>query len=137
MSWNDGVSKELNDYFESLGKKSEMAVEALQEQIDIEAEEIRKELEATAPKGATFRLLNSPTKIRLTARKEWYGYSVTFEGKNRHGEPYQKLANILNYGTSHTQVLSIQGTRFISRAIRNLRGMDARIAERFNKKAKR
>jgi len=131
MSWNDGVSKELNDYFESLGKKSEMAVEALQEQIDIEAEEIRKELEATAPKGATLGLLNSLTKVRLTARKEWYGYSVTFEGKNRRGEPYQKLANILNYGTSH-----IQGTRFISRAIRNLRGMDARIAERFSNKTK-
>ena len=130
MSWNDGVSKELSDYFESLGKKSEMAIEALQEQIDIEADEFRKALEQTAPKGATLGLLNSLRKTKLVARRQWYGYSVEFEGANRNGVPYQKIANILNYGTSH-----VKGSRFISRAIRRLKGMDERIAERFAKKA--
>jgi len=129
VSWNDGISKELNDYFESLSKHGEKAIEAIQEQVDIEAESVRAELEQTAPRGATLGLLKSLTKVRLTARREWYGYSVTFDGTNRRGVPYQKLANILNYGTS-----TIQGTRFISRAIRNLKGMDDRIAERFKRK---
>ena len=129
MAWNDGVSKELSDYFEALRQKSETAIEAIQEQVDIEAELVRSELERTAPRGATLGLLKSLSKVRLTARKEWYGYSVTFDGCNKQGVPYQKLANILNYGTSH-----IKGTRFISRAIRKLRGMDTRISERFEKK---
>ena len=50
---------------------------------------------------------------------------------NRKGIPYQKIANILNYGSS-----TIKGTRFINKAIRNLKDMDARIYERFQKKIK-
>ena len=42
-----------------------------------------------------------------------------------------KIANILNYGSS-----TIKGTRFINKAIRNLKDMDARIYERFQKKIK-
>jgi len=132
MSWNDGITKELSEYFTALSQKSEQAIEAIGQQIDIEAEVIRQELEQTAPRGATLGLLGSLTKLKLTARREWYGYSVTFEGKNSKGEPYQKIANILNYGTSN-----VQGTRFISRAIRNLKGMDDRIAKRFDEKLKK
>jgi len=129
MGWNDGISKELTDYFESIRKYGDKAIEVIQEQIDIEAEIVRAELEKDAPKGATLGLLRSLTKVKITARRNWYGYSVTFEGKNERGEPYQKLANILNYGTS-----TIKGTRFISRAIHKLKGMDDRIAERFRNK---
>lgn len=125
----DGVSKQLTDYFEGIKGKGEMAIQAIQEQVDIEAEEVRRALETTAPKGATLGLLNSLRKTKIVARRSWYGYTVEFEGNNRKGEPYQKIANILNYGTS-----TIQGTRFISRAIRKLKGMDERINERFKKK---
>ena len=129
MSWNDGINKEMSEYFNSLTEKTEQAVEAIKEQIDIEAEEFRKQLEQTAPKGATLGLLNSLRKTKLVFRRKWYGYSVEFEGYNKKGEPYQKIANILNYGTS-----TIQGTRFISRAIRKLKGMDERIENRFKTK---
>ena len=129
MSWNDGINKEMSEYFNSLTEKTEQAVEAIKEQIDIEAEEFRKQLEQTAPKGATLGLLNSLRKTKLVVRRKWYGYSVEFEGYNKKGEPYQKSANILNYGTS-----TIQGTRFISRAIRKLKGMDERIENRFKTK---
>ena len=132
MAWNDGISKEINDYFESIKDYGDKAIEALQEQIDIESEDFRKVLEQTAPKGATRGLLNSLRKTKLVARRQWYGYSVEFEGTNRKGVPYQKIANILNYGTS-----SIKGSRFISRAIRRLKGMDERIAERFAKKTRK
>ena len=129
MSWNDGINKEMSEYFNSLTEKTEQAVEAIKEQIDIEAEEFRKQLEQTAPKGATLGLLNSLRKTKLVVRRKWYGYSVEFEGYNKKGEPYQKIAYILNYGTS-----TIQGTRFISRAIRKLKGMDERIENRFKTK---
>ena len=129
MSCNDGINKEMSEYFNSLTEKTEQAVEAIKEQIDIEAEEFRKQLEQTAPKGATLGLLNSLRKTKLVVRRKWYGYSVEFEGYNKKGEPYQKIANILNYGTS-----TIQGTRFISRAIRKLKGMDERIENRFKTK---
>ena len=129
MSWNDGINKEMSEYFNSLTEKTEQAVEAIKEQIDIEAEEFRKQLEQTAPKGATLGLLNSLRKTKLVVRRKWYGYSVEFEGYNKKGEPYQKIANILNYGT-----ITIQGTRFISRAIRKLKGMDERIENRFKTK---
>jgi hypothetical protein len=129
--WNDGISKELSDYFNSLQEKGQQAIVALQEQIDIEAEEFRRELERTVPKGATLGLLNSLRKARILVRSNWYGYSVEFEGYDKNGIAYQKLANILNYGTS-----TIKGTRFISRAIRRLKGMDERIARLYENKIK-
>lgn len=132
MAWNDGISKEIGDYFERLESNIDQAVDAIKEQIDIEAESFRKQMEQTAPKGETLGLLNSLRKTKLLLRKNWYGYSVEFEGYNKKGEPYQKIANILNYGTS-----TIQGTRFISRAIRKLKGLDERIAKKFETKIKK
>ena len=130
-SWNDGVSKQLAEYFEQIGEYGEFAVEAVQEQIDLETEKLVAQLESTTPRGQTLGLLNSLRKSKITVRHNWYGYSIEFEGENRKGVPYQKIANILNYGTS-----TIKGTRFINKAIRNLKDMDERIYERFQKKIK-
>ena len=130
-SWNDGVSKQLAEYFEQISDYGEYAIEAIQEQIDLEVENLIKQLESTTPRGATLGLLNSLKKSKIVARYKWYGYSVEFEGQNRKGVPYQKIANILNYGTSY-----IKGTRFINKAIRNLKDMDDRIYERFKNKIK-
>lgn len=128
-SWNDGVSKQLAEYFEQISEFGDFAIEAIQEQIDLEVERLIKELEATTPKGATLGLLNSLRHSKITAKYNWYGYSVEFEGENRKGVPYQKIANILNYGSS-----TIKGTRFINKAIHNLKDMDDRIYERFQTK---
>ena len=129
MAWNDGVTKELKEYFDEIGSYGELAVEAIQEQVDIEVHKLVLQLEATTPKGATLGLLNSLRNAKITTRKSWYGYYVEFEGQNRKGVPYQRIANILNYGTSY-----IKGTRFVTKAIHNLKGMDQRIYERFKKK---
>ena len=129
--WNDGVSKQLAEYFEKLTEFSDYAVQAVQEQVDLEVEKLINQLEQTTPRGATLGLLNSIKKSKIVARYKWYGYSVEFEGENRKGVPYQKIANILNYGTSY-----ITGTRFINKAIRNLKDMDDRIYERFKNKIK-
>jgi hypothetical protein len=130
-SWNDGVSKQLSEYFEQIGEYGEFAIEAIQEQIDLETEKLVSQLEQTTPRGPTLGLLNSLRKSKITVRHNWYGYSVEFEGENRKGVPYQKIANILNYGTS-----TIKGTRFINKAIRNLKDMDERIYNRFQNKIK-
>lgn len=130
-SWNDGVSKQLAEYFEQIGEYGEFAVEAVQEQIDLETANLVAQLEQTTPRGPTLGLLNSLRKSKITVRHNWYGYSIEFEGENRKGVPYKKIANILNYGSS-----TIKGTRFINKAIRNLKDMDERIYDRFQKKIK-
>lgn len=127
--WNDGISKQLADYFEEISGFGDLAIEAIQEQIDIETEKLVRQLEETTPRGPTLGLLNSLRKSKIVAKYNWYGYSVEFIGEDRKGTPYQKIANILNYGTS-----TIKGTRFINKAIRNLKDMDSRIYERFQNK---
>ena len=79
-SWNDGVSKQLAEYFEQIGEYGEFAIEAIQEQIDIETEKLVAQLESTTPRGPTLGLLNSLRKSKITVRHNWYGYSVEFEG---------------------------------------------------------
>ena len=132
MAWNDGVSKELEEYFNNIGTFGDKAIEAVKEQIDIEVNKLVLQLESTTPRGATLGLLNSLKNSRITAKRNWYGYSVEFVGQDRKGVPYQKIANILNYGTSF-----IKGTRFITKAIHNLKNMDERIYERFQTKIKK
>ena len=131
-SWNDGVSKQLTEYFEQIAEYGDYAIEAIKEQIDIETEKLVKELEQTTPKGKTLGLINSLRQSKIVTKHNWYGYSVEFVGENRQGVPYQKIANILNYGTS-----TIKGTRFINKAIHNLKSMDSRIYERFQRKIKK
>lgn len=132
MAWNDGVSKELEEYFNNIATFGDKAIEAMKEQIDIEVNKLILQLESTTPRGATLGLLNSLRNSRITAKRNWYGYSVEFVGQDRKGVPYQKIANILNYGTSF-----IKGTRFITKAIHNLKNMDERIYERFQTKIKK
>jgi len=128
MSWSDGVTKELAEYLENIGTIGDKSKAAIMEQVDIEAEIVRAELQRKAPRD-TGGLVSSLLKSRCEVRRNWYGYSIEFHGNHPDGTPYQKIANILNYGTSH-----ITGTRFISRAIRKLRGMDDRIHERYQDK---
>ena len=131
MSWNDGISKELDDYFNQLSEYGDLAIESIKEQIDIEVENLFSQLESTTPRGKTLGLVNSLRKSKVNIRRSWYGYEIEFVGQNRKGVPYQKIANILNYGTSN-----MKGTRFISKAIHNLKGLDERIYKRFQNKIK-
>ena len=125
MAWSDGVTKELNEYLESLTTVGDKSKQAIMEVVDEYAEVVRAELQRTAPRD-TGGLVASLLKSRCTVRRNWYGYSIEFHGNHPDGTPYQKIANILNFGTSH-----VQGTRFISKAVRKLRGIDDRIHQRF------
>jgi hypothetical protein len=123
----DGVSKEIENLAEELSVTAENITAAIKEQIDIEVKAFLDNLTRTAP-VKTGGLVRSLQSTQITARKNYYGYEITFDGADKDGTPYQKIANILNYGTSR-----IQGTRFVSKAVRKLKGMDDRIAARAEK----
>ena len=70
--WNDGVSKQLAEYFEDLAEFGDYAVQAVQEQVDLEVEKLINQLEQTTPRVATLGLLNSIKKSKIFARYKWY-----------------------------------------------------------------
>ena len=86
-SWNDGVSKELYEYFESINNFGDLAIQSVQEQIDLEVEKLFQQLQETTPRGKTLGLLNSLRKSKITVRYNWYGYTIEFEGEDRKGVP--------------------------------------------------
>jgi hypothetical protein len=121
----DGVTKQLSEYFKQLEQVGDKAIDAIKEQIDIEAESVEKEIRENTP-IKTGNLASSFTKTKIDTGKR-YGYKLEYEGNAPDGTPYAKIANILNSGTSE-----IKPRRFITRAVRRLRGLDDRI----NAKAK-
>jgi hypothetical protein len=127
--YNDGLTQALGGYFEELTKVGDKAVEALKEQIDIEAASVERELVDNTPEvtGGLKAALRK-TDIQGGGR---YGYRLEYEGNAPDGTPYAKVANILDHGTSR-----IKPKRFITKAVRKLKGLDDRAALRFEDKLK-
>lgn len=123
---NDGITDELLNFFESLAKIGDLAIEALKEQIDIETDNAEKNLQATTPVN-TGGLQGSLTRTLLNEYGK-YGHVLKYDGNDPNGVPYEKIANILNKGTS-----TVKPQKFITKTIRNLKGLDDRAAERFEK----
>lgn len=125
MAWNDGLSKMMGDFLDSLGDLGTVARETAEGVIDTEAEGFRKNVEPRIPVD-TGGLKNSFTFEKQTdAGSDWYGYRAGFDGNTPRGEPYEKIANIQNYGNAH-----LAGTHFVTKAIKKLKGMDGRIEAR-------
>lgn len=127
---NDGITKQLQDYFDSIAEVGEMAVDALKEQIDIETDGVERELAGNTPEN-TGGLKSSLKRTKISTAKR-YGYRLEYEGESEHGEPYAKIANILNSGSS-----TIKPRRFVTKAVKKLKGLDGRAAKRFEGKIKR
>jgi HK97 gp10 family phage protein len=125
----DGVTKELADYLEKLETLGDLAVAAIKEQIDIEAAAVESALRDTTPKDSG-GLAASLTRTDIDTPKR-YGKRLEYEGENSEGVPYAKIANILNSGTS-----SVKPRRFVTKAVKKLKGLDNRAARRFEEKAK-
>jgi hypothetical protein len=105
------------------------AVEALKEQIDIEADGVERELvDNTSENTGGLKAALRKTDIQGGSR---YGYRLEYEGNAPDGTPYAKVANILDHGTS-----KIKPRRFITKAVRKLKGLDDRAARRFEDKLK-
>jgi len=127
----DGVVKELAEYFEKLETLGDMAVEAIKETIDEEAAKVESEIKSGTPQGATGGLARSMTRVKIDNGKK-YGYRLEYEGSNENGVPYAKIANILNSGTS-----TVKPLRFITKAVKKLKGLDGRAAQKFEDKTKK
>lgn len=139
MSWNDGITKEISEMLETtLNGIGNEATQAAKEVIDEEAQRFATTIRDKTPVrtgglAAAFKL------AKINAGRNWYGYSAEFEGASPDGTPYQKIANILNYGTAAGDGHgAIAGSHFISAATSKLKGMDDRIEARIaSKLAKR
>ena len=128
--YNDGLTQALGAYFEDLEKVGDKAIEALKEQIDIEADGVERELIDNTPEGETGGLKASLKRTQIKGGNR-YGYRLEYEGDAPDGTPYAKVANILNSGTS-----TIKPRRFVTKAVRRLKGLDDRAARRFEDKLK-
>lgn len=124
MAWNDGITEELSEFLNGIKAIGPRARKAAEEVIDSEVDTFSQAVEPRIPKD-TGGLERSFTVRKDTSRRNWYGYSVLFEGNAPNGEPYEKIANIANYGTPYRA-----GSFFITKAIKRLRGMDSRIEAR-------
>lgn len=124
-NWIDG----LKDLTVELSKLGNIAKESIKEQIDIDVEEVYKYLVINTPIN-TGGLLRSLTKTKIDT-PERYGYILKYEGENKNGVPYEKIANILNYGS-----IKLYPRYFKTKAIRKVKGLDDRIAIRYETKLK-
>lgn len=125
--YNDGLTAQLAEYFEELKTVGDKAVEAIKEQIDIEADAVEKELENNTPED-TGGLKASLRRTTITKGNR-YGYRLEYEGNDPNGTSYTKIANIQNNGTSTTKP-----KRFLTKAVKKLKGLDERAAKRFEAK---
>lgn len=125
MTWNDGISKMMGDFLDSIGDLGTVARKTAEGVIDTEAEGFRKQVEPRIPVD-TGGLKESFTLEKCNdSGKDWYGYRAGFDGNTPRGEPYEKIANIQNYGNSR-----VAGAHFVTKAIKKLKGMDDRIEAR-------
>lgn len=125
MAWNDGITSELSEFIESLGDLGDIAKDAAKSVIDTEVEKFSTNVESKIP-VKTGGLKSSFNVSKVTdGGSSFYGYDAAFEGNAPNGEPYQKIANVINYGKENQA-----GTQFVSKAIRKLKGMDERIEAR-------
>lgn len=138
MAWNDGITKQISEFINDLNELGDIAVEVGHQVIDEEVTAFTQIVSATTPidKGDLKRAL----KVRrLNKGSKWYGYSVSYEGENKDGESYEKIANILNYGRAagifttngrRGKYGAITGTFFLTKAIKSLKGLSWKIEAR-------
>ena len=125
-----GEFNKFVQYIADIGEKlPKAAKEALKEQVDLESKEFYGNLVKTTPTDKGY-LVSSLTMKKIDTPNR-YGYDISYEGNAPNGEPNEKIANIVNYGTD-----KFAGTYFRSRAIRKLKGMDRRINLRYQKKTR-
>jgi HK97 gp10 family phage protein len=127
--YNDGLTQILGDYFDELKTVGDKAVKAIKQQIDEETDTVERELQTNTPvKTGGLKASLKRTKINTKTR---YGYRLEYEGNAPDGTPYAKIANVLNNGSS-----TIKAKRFMTRAVKKLKGLDDRAAKRFKEKIK-
>lgn len=127
--YNDGLAQSLGAYFDDLKTVGDKAVTVITQQIDEETDAVERELQTNTPvKTGGLKASLKRTKINANMR---YGYRLEYEGDAPDGTPYAKIANVLNSGSS-----TIKAKRFMTKAVKKLKGLDDRAAKRFEEKLK-
>ena len=104
------------------------AMEAAKAEIDRAGDETFQKIKAGTP-VRTGALAASLKKERVDKRGK-YGTRIYYDGYDEHGTPYQLIANSLNKGSEGT---GFAATHHIDAAVKDLKGLDARIAEAVGK----
>ena len=126
------VCEEFDTFIkDTLEPIQDASISSVKEVVDEEAQKLYEEIKSSTP-VRTGKLAQSLTIKRKNSSANRYGYIVDYEGYNELGVPFSKIARTLNKGTK-----AISATRHIDRAIRNLKGLDERIYQRFLEKIKR
>lgn len=144
MSWNDGATKQLNLYFEQcLDGFADEVIPMIKEVIDKYADNTYDELKKSTPqssKNNSVHLVDRLKKERITNKgPNYYGFRIYFEGDFKNGTKimsYEKLANILNYGSFKKVGLkeyqNVKPTKFISKAIKKLKNINVEISDKYH-----
>ena len=126
MSWNDGVSKELNDYFDGIEHVCADLRGVAEKVIDEKANAFYEQVENKTPYDSGGLKDAWEMKSIKDRGGGFYGYSAEFKGETLDGQPYQKIANVLNYGRKARKGY-FSGTFFVTKAIKKLKGMSGEI----------
>lgn len=153
MAWNDGLSKELDAFFNNvLGGLEGCAYSAITETVDKYSTSTFNQLKKTTPTSprTDINLADRLTMKKVTEKgSSYYGYIIRYEGEFKSGNkmvPYQKLANIMNYGSITAQKKkdgsygdeyeNWGAKRFITKAVKKLKAVNPEINDLFVKKQK-
>ena len=133
MSWNDGISKEMDKYCNDiLMKIPEVSLESVKEAVDIASNTFYNDIEKSTPVGLSGGLKGSFKQEKIN-NTDYYGYRNIFEGEDPNGVPYEKIANVLNYGTHDGR---IEPNYFVTKAIRKLKSIDKNTVKIYEQKMK-
>lgn len=132
------VTKMFDEFYKNvLGKVGEVSQQAIQEEVDKFSDQFEKDLQGAIPQR-TGGLLKSLRKVK-EPREKWYGYNFEFVGVNENGVPYEKIANVLNYGRpagfkNNVKYGEIAPRKFVYKAVRKLKKLDNAIVENYENK---
>lgn len=129
----DGISKELDSFFDNIATIGEEAIQATKEVIDEATEQVYNGIRQDVPVKTGG--LRDSIKCTKVDGGDWYGYDIEFEGNAPNGEPYQKIANILNYGVPASENSGgVSGRHFVANNIKKLKGLNDKIEARISAK---
>lgn len=130
MEWNDGISKEMDRYINYiLGSVVDVSIESIKQVIDKASDTFVNDIQHNIP--IKHGGLQKALKQEKMDTKDYYGTKNMFEGTNEEGIPYEKIANVLNYGTKDGR---IDPRYFVTTAVRRLKFIDKEIDKTYEQK---
>jgi hypothetical protein len=116
---------DLSEFRKKMEAVGERAIKVAQEVINDKSAEFENNLKKDCP-VKTGGLKNSIVRTKCS-NGSWYGYKVEFVGNAPNYEPYDKIANILNWGNER-----MAGTFFVNKNVSKLESIDKTIEARLD-----